>query len=66
MAPINNKFNAECPMGDRTYFNQEVIFIVPEEERVFTLTTGGELNIFFTVKALDNGDFEIEREIPVG
>ncbi|MEA2097585.1 MAG: BspA family leucine-rich repeat surface protein [Patescibacteria group bacterium] len=61
LAPVNNRFSAGCLMGDRTYFDQEVIFVVPETEKVFDLTTGGELNIPFTVTLLENGHLKIEK-----
>lgn len=59
IAPINPKFNTECPMGNRTYFDQEVIFVVPENQRNFTFTTGGKSNIFFEVSVSGN-DFKIQ------
>lgn len=61
LAPINNRFNAGCPSGDRTYFDQEVIFVVPETEKAFTLTTGRESNVFFTVTLLESGHLKVEK-----
>ena len=61
MSPINNRFNAECLKRDRTYLDQEVIFVVPETEKEFYITTGGRSNIFFTVTVSENGDLEVEK-----
>ncbi|MCX6764721.1 MAG: hypothetical protein NTU58_03440 [Candidatus Nealsonbacteria bacterium] len=64
--PINPRFNTECLYGNRTYFNQEIIFAVPENKKEFTITTGGKTKIFFTVKILDNGDITIDKQINKG
>ena len=66
VSPINNRFNADCLWDGQTYYNQEVIFVVPENQREFNLTTGGESNIFFEVEILDDGDLRIERIITNG
>jgi len=60
-APINSGFNADCLYDDQTYFDQEVIFIVPETQKAFTITTGGEAKIFFTVTVLDNNQLKVEK-----
>jgi len=60
-APINNRFNIECPMGNRTYSDQEVIFVVPGPQEEFILTTGGKSNIFFNVMAYRVGDLKVEK-----
>jgi len=44
-----------------TFNDQKVIFVVPETEKVFTLTTGGKSNIFFTVTVLDDGHLKLEK-----
>ena len=66
IAPINRMFNAHCFGDNQTYYNQEVIFEVPSDKKEFIITTGGDSNIFFTVKVLDNGDIEVVKEVPIG
>lgn len=60
IAPINNRFNADCLWDNQTYSNQEVIFVVPKSQKEFNITTGGQSNISFVVTALENGDLKIE------
>jgi hypothetical protein len=66
VAPINNRFTVECPMGERTYSDQEVIFVVPESQKKFTLTTGGESNIFFEIIVDKSGDLKVEKIVSSG
>lgn len=59
LPPDNQDFySANMKMGcagpNRTYSDQEVIFVVPENEKEFTFTTGGKSNIFFSVTNLNN------------
>ncbi len=44
-----------------TYTDQRVIFVVPESQKVFNITTGGKSNIFFTVTVLENGQLKVEK-----
>jgi len=61
LAPVNARFNADCLYDDQTYFNQEVIFVVPESQKIFNITTGGESNIFFTVTVSSEGHLKVEK-----
>jgi len=61
IAPINTVFNDECFWGNQTHSNQEAIFVVPESQKKFNITTGGESNIFFTITVLGNGDINVEK-----
>jgi hypothetical protein len=63
-APINKQFyfadTVGClPNPGKTYYDQEVIFKVPETEKSFTFTTRGKSNIFFMVNLLENGQFKV-------
>jgi len=65
-SPNNEQFyfpdTSGCmPKKDVTYFDQGVIFVVSETEKAFTLTTGGNSNIFFTVTLLENGHLKVEK-----
>lgn len=44
-----------------TYANQKLFFVVPDSEKEFTLTTGGNSNIFFSVKLTPEGKLNIEN-----
>lgn len=46
---------------DATYFNNPIVFVVPETQKDFTITTGGQSDVFFEVKVLDNGDIKVEK-----
>jgi len=61
MSPVNAYFNNECFWGNQTYNNQEVVFVVPESQKQFNITTGGKSNIFFTITVLQNGDIKLEK-----
>jgi len=63
MAPINLYFNVQSLGGKKTYYDQEVIFVVPKTQKVFTFTTGGSSNIFFTVKILDDGRLQVGNSV---
>jgi len=49
------------PKKDETYSDQGVIFVVPESEKLFTFTTGGQSKIFFTVQVLENEELKVEK-----
>ncbi|MBM3253911.1 MAG: hypothetical protein FJZ16_06650 [Candidatus Omnitrophica bacterium] len=66
IAPINDRFNVESLRGDRVYSDQEVIFVVPTSQEKFTLTTGGESNIFFEITVDGAGNLNVERNIEEG
>jgi len=43
-----------CMMENNTFYsNQKVIFVVPEDEKSFTITSGGTSNILFTINVLE-------------
>ncbi len=44
-----------------SYDNQEVVFVVSEDDTQFTLTTGGNSNIFFFVTVEDDGTLKVEK-----
>jgi hypothetical protein len=50
------------PARGASYEDQKVIFVVPESEKTFNITTGGQSNIFFTINLLE-ADL-IVRELP--
>ncbi len=49
----------------RTPYDREVIFVVPETQRQFELTTGADSNKFFSVRARDDGGMNLQPE-PTG
>ena len=65
VAPNTEQFvfpgsNGCQPKENMTYENQRVVFVVPEGQKSFTITTGGRSNILFTVRA-DGNQLEVER-----
>ncbi len=51
-------------MPNKTYFDQKIIFVVPEQEKEFHITTGGQLNMFFTITVLENNNLKVEKVYP--
>jgi hypothetical protein len=59
--PVNDSFNGDCFAVNQTYYDQEVIFSVPESQKVFSITTGGQSKIFFTVTILDDNTIKVDK-----
>lgn len=53
--------NGCVAMPNSTYANQEVIFVVPETDKEFVITTGGNSNVFFSVKFTPDGKLDVEN-----
>lgn len=49
-----------------TYENQRVIFVVPEAEKEFYITTGGKTDMFFTITVTEDGSLKVETLIEKG
>ena len=65
MAPNTRSFSfvdgSGCiPKAGGIYIDQQVTFVVPESEREFTLTTGGQSNVFFVASVKDDGTLTVE------
>ncbi|TSC82864.1 MAG: hypothetical protein G01um101420_46 [Parcubacteria group bacterium Gr01-1014_20] len=55
-----------CPMSSTTYNDQSVIFVVGKDEKEFLLNTGGQSNLFFTVKVVEGNKLKVEKPIKKG
>jgi hypothetical protein len=63
--PDNQEFYSSgmkmnCAGSNKIYLDQEAIFVVPENEKEFTFTTGGKSNIFFSI-INSNGNLNLEK-----
>ncbi len=55
-----------CPMPSTTYNDQSVVFVVGKDEKEFLLNTGGQANLFFTVKVVEGNKLKVEKPIKKG
>jgi len=49
--------------ANQVYPDNQVIFVVPETEREFYITTGGASNIYFTITILADGSVKVQNEV---